>query len=55
MIGYAIRVAAMEGMETEGLILAETELAEKQYPVPSAYEAYAGYVRMNLGWKEKSK
>ena len=55
MIGYAVRVAAMEGMETEGLILAETELAEKQYPVPSAYEAYAGYVRMNLGWKEKSK
>lgn len=55
MIGYAIRVASMEGDKRGNLILADKEGARERYPVPSAYRAYAGYMNLNLGLeREKS-
>lgn len=49
MIGYAVRVASPEGKVRDGLILADKDGAEKNYPLPSAYRAYAGYMNLNLG------
>ena len=54
MIGYAVRVASFEGAKSGGLILAETKHAEEEYPVPAAYGAYARYMNLNLGLKEKN-
>ena len=55
MIGYAVRVASLEGEKMGKLILADKEGAEERYPVPSAYSTYAGYMNLNLGLeREKS-
>lgn len=53
MTGYAVRIASFEGTDAGGLILADTERAEEEYPVPAAYRAYAGYMNLKLGQKEK--
>ena len=51
MIGYAVRVDELEpaGGTQEGLLFIEPSLTEKEYPIPSAYAAYTGYLRIRLG------
>lgn len=49
MVGYVVRVAALdEGCEKD-LLFAETAKVEEQYPVPAAFHAYASYMNMKLG------
>ena len=55
MTGYAVRVASFEGAQAGELILADVARAEKEYPVPSAYRAYARYMNLKLGQKEKNQ
>lgn len=49
MIGYVIRVAALDGEKEKDLLFAETARVEEQYPVPAAFHAYASYMNMRLG------
>ncbi len=49
MSGYALRVASLETARAGELILVEVEEARKNYPVPSAFSAYANYVNLFLG------
>ena len=55
MIGYTVRIASFEGARTGEVILAEVESAEREYPVPAAYKAYARYMNLKLGPKEKNQ
>lgn len=55
MIGYAIRVDELERPDqTGGLVFAESDETEEKYPIPSAFAAYAEYVRIRVG-NEKFK
>lgn len=51
MIGYAVRVDELEPVRgtQEGLLFIEPSLTEKEYPIPSAYAAYTGYLQIRLG------
>lgn len=50
MIGYAIRVDELERPEHPGqLVFAERDETEEKYPIPSAFAAYAEYVRIRVG------
>lgn len=49
MRGYAVQVAAVEEERTGGLLMAEVEHAQENYPVPAAYAAYAAYTSLKLG------
>lgn len=49
MIGYVVRVAALDREHEKDLLFAETADVEKQYPVPTAFHAYAEYMNMRLG------
>ena len=40
MIGYAIRVAALEEKNKKDLIFAEKEFVEQNYPIPAVFHAY---------------
>ena len=48
MRGYAVRVEELEE-ETEGLLFVERESVEKEYPIPSAFAAYAKQINLVLG------
>ena len=48
MSGYAVRVEELEE-ETEGLLFVERETVEKEYPIPSAFAAYAKQINIVLG------
>ena len=48
MKGYAVRVEELEE-ETEGLLFVERESVEKEYPIPSAFAAYAKQINLVLG------
>ena len=37
------------GGTQEGLLFIEPSLTEKEYPIPSAYAAYTGYLQIRLG------
>jgi A/G-specific adenine glycosylase len=50
MNGYAVRVAELEG-ETEGMLFVERQTVEKEYPIPSAFAAYAKHMDIVLGNK----
>ena len=50
MTGYAIRVEELE-KETAGLVFAERETVEQEYPIPSAFAAYAAHMSIVLGNK----
>ena len=50
MTGYAVRVEELEE-ETDGLLFVERETVEKEYPIPSAFEAYANQINIVLGNK----
>ncbi len=52
MIGYAIRVDELERGSGEGeipFLFADKDETEERYPIPSAFSAYAKYVRIRLG------
>ena len=53
MIGYAIRVDEFVDRETideeHKLIFVEPEMTEREYPIPSAFDAYAKYYHIKLG------
>lgn len=52
MIGYAIRVDELERPSHgggENFLFAESGETEKRYPIPSAFSAYAKYMRIRLG------
>ncbi len=52
MMGYAIRVDELErpsGQAGVPFLFAGREETEEKYPIPSAFSAYAGYVRVRLG------
>ena len=40
MIGYAVRVAALEEKNKKDLIFAEKEFVEQNYPIPAVFHAY---------------
>ena len=48
MTGYAIRVEELEG-ETEEMIFVERKTIEENYPIPSAFAAYARHMDIVLG------
>lgn len=50
MRGYAIRVEELEG-DAEGLLFVERKRIEKDYPIPSAFAAYAKHMEIILGNK----
>ena len=50
MTGYAVRVEELE-KETDGLLFVERETVEKEYPIPSAFGAYANQINIVLGNK----
>lgn len=52
MKGYAVRVEELEG-ETEGLLFVERKRIEKDYPIPSAFAAYAKHMEILLGNKQE--
>lgn len=58
MRGYAVRVDELTGMgergEKEGFLLIEPEKIEKDYPIPTAYAVYAGYLEMQCGARKSS-
>lgn len=51
MRGYAIRVEELEG-EAQGLLFVERKRIEKEYPIPSAFAAYAKHMEILLGNKD---
>ncbi len=48
MKGFLVRVAETEATP-EGMILADKEETEREYPIPSAYAAYTKVMKVNLG------
>ncbi len=50
MVGYAVRVAELED-ETEGMLFVERRTVEREYPIPSAFAAYAKHIDIVLGNK----
>ena len=48
MTGYAVRVEELE-RETEGMLFVERKTIEEQYPIPSAFAAYAKHMEIILG------
>lgn len=52
MIGYAVRVDELEKRmdeEIKDFKFVEIEETQEKYPIPSAFTAYAGYMRLKLG------
>lgn len=56
MIGYVVRVDELQLSEqtkqNEKYLFVQTEQAQEQYPIPSAYAAYTKYLNIKLGIKE---
>jgi A/G-specific adenine glycosylase len=50
MCGYAVRVEELEE-ETEGMLFVERKTVEREYPIPSAFAAYAKHMNIVLGNK----
>jgi A/G-specific adenine glycosylase len=51
MCGYAVRVEELE-TDTEEMLFVERETVEKEYPIPSAFAAYAKHMNIVLGNKK---
>ena len=51
MTGYVVRVEELEG-DVDGMLFVERKTVEEQYPIPSAFAAYAKYMNITLGNKE---
>lgn len=52
MKGYAVRVEELEE-EAEGMLFVERKRIEKDYPIPSAFAAYAKHMEILLGNKQE--
>ena len=50
MTGYAVRVEELEG-ESRGMLFVDRKEAEKDYPIPAAFGAYAKHMNIMLGNK----
>lgn len=54
MTAYEIRIAEPEEGQSPGTwILADTDRIEKEYPIPSAFSSYAGYLQIRTGAEAK--
>ena len=51
MCGYAVRVEELEG-EVDGMLFVERKTVEREYPIPSAFAAYAKHLNIVLGNKK---
>ena len=51
MTGYAVRVEELEE-ETDGMLFVERKTIEENYPIPSAFAAYAKHMEIILGNKK---
>lgn len=49
MIGYVVRVAALQIYKEKEMLFVDVEHAEQKYPVPAAFQSYASYINMRLG------
>lgn len=49
MIGYEVRVAALEGEEKDGFLFVEPQKTEQDYPIPAAFTAYTDHLAIRLG------
>ncbi len=49
MIGYEVRVAALEEDRSGDLLFIRIEEAKNRYPIPSAFAAYAAHAQMKIG------
>ena len=54
MIGYAVKVAALEEERQEEMLFVNQEETEDIYTIPAAYSAYTAYMNIRLG-QEKYK
>ena len=52
MRGYAVRVEELES-DVEGMLFVERETVEREYPIPSAFAAYAKHLNIVLGNKRE--
>ena len=52
MRGYAVRVEELES-DAEGMLFVERETVEREYPIPSAFAAYAKHLNIVLGNKRE--
>ena len=49
MEGYAVQLDELAMQEAEGVIFLLPEEVEKNYPIPSAFEAYTKFLDIKLG------
>lgn len=49
MTGYMINVASLDREKQKDMIFVEIKDAEKNYPVPAAFQAYTAYMNIRLG------
>ena len=49
MQGYLIRVASLEDMPDNDWLFVDADTARREYPLPSAFRAYASYVNIQPG------
>ena len=51
MKGYAVRVDELSGAgeRPEDYLFVDVADTEEKYPIPSAFAAYAGYMKLKLG------
>ncbi len=57
MTGYLVQVADMEAEQSdllqEGYLMVEVEETRRSYPIPAAFETYAGFVDLPIGMKDQ--
>lgn len=49
MIGFVVKVAALDAEKQGDMLFVEVADVERDYPVPAAFQAYASYMNMKLG------
>lgn len=55
MRGYLIRVASLEDVPSGDWLFVDADTARREYPLPSAFRAYASYVNIQLGTSGKKE
>lgn len=49
MVGYLVRVAALEEETTQDFLFVEPDETEERYPIPAAFSAYTELLKIRLG------
>ena len=49
MEGYAVQLDELSENQSKGLLFVNPKEVEKEYPIPSAFEAYTRYLEIQLG------